>query len=98
MPALDRTNEFRACVESIAKRSALPNRDAEQKQRLLEKQRHDGSGSKSEFARMAGQIGKDISNTTLKLSKLAQCEWCSLAHGTASPPPSADLPQTKRTN
>lgn len=72
MPALDRTNEFRACVESIAKRSALPNRDAEQKQRLLEKQRQEGSSSKSEFARMAGQIGKDITSTTLKLSKLAQ--------------------------
>lgn len=31
--------------------------------------------AKSEFARMAGQIGKDINATTIKLQKLAQREW-----------------------
>jgi hypothetical protein len=34
-----------------------------------------GSGKKSEFGRMAGGIAKDINSTTLKLQKLAQCEW-----------------------
>lgn len=33
----------------------------------------------SEFARMAGQIGKDINATTIKLQKLAQCEFQSAA-------------------
>ncbi|KAG8906546.1 cis-Golgi t-SNARE syntaxin [Tulasnella sp. 403] len=71
MPFLDRTNEFRACVDSISKRSAsIPNRDAEQKQRLLAK--NQTGGAKSEFTRMASGIGKDIANTTLKLGKLAQ--------------------------
>ncbi|KAI5121138.1 hypothetical protein M0805_007136 [Coniferiporia weirii] len=70
MPIQDRTNEFRACVESIRTRSAAPSRTAEQKQRLL--QNNARAGSKSEFARMAGAIGKDISATTVKLGKLAQ--------------------------
>ncbi|EJT99939.1 snare protein SED5/Syntaxin 5 [Dacryopinax primogenitus] len=68
MPVQDRTNEFRACVESIRNRSAIVPR-AEQKQRLLA----NGRGKeKSEFARMAAGIGNDISSTTLKLNKLAQ--------------------------
>ncbi|KAI0361357.1 t-SNARE [Trametes cingulata] len=69
MPVQDRTNEFRACVESIRNRSSLPSRGAEQKQRLLQAK---ASGSKSEFTRMASAIGKDISSTTVKLGKLAQ--------------------------
>ncbi|KAI0801022.1 t-SNARE [Fomes fomentarius] len=71
MPVQDRTNEFRACVESIHNRSSFPARGAEQKQRLLQQQSK-GEGSKSEFTRMASAIGKDISSTTLKLGKLAQ--------------------------
>lgn len=67
MPVQDRTNEFRACVDSIRNRSAV--RGVESKQRLLHKDR---SSNKSEFSRMASSIGKDISNTTLKLNKLAQ--------------------------
>ncbi|KZT55032.1 t-SNARE [Calocera cornea HHB12733] len=70
MPVQDRTNEFRACVESIRNRSAvIPSKGAEQKQRLLANGKHK---EKSEFARMAGSIGNDISSTTLKLNKLAQ--------------------------
>ncbi|KAI0066459.1 t-SNARE [Artomyces pyxidatus] len=69
MPVQDRTNEFRACVESIRNRSSLPSRNAESK-RLLQSQGR--SESKSEFSRMAASIGKDISSTTLKLGKLAQ--------------------------
>lgn len=70
MPVQDRTNEFRACVESIRNRSSFPSRGAEAKQRLLQSQ---GRGdSKSEFSRMASAIGKDISSTALKLGKLAQ--------------------------
>ena len=69
MPVQDRTNEFRACVESIRNRSSLPAR-SEAKQRLLQ-QSKDGS-TKSEFTRMGTAIAKDISSTTIKLGKLAQ--------------------------
>ncbi|KAJ2955373.1 hypothetical protein NUW54_g14742 [Trametes sanguinea] len=69
MPVQDRTNEFRACVESIRNRSSFPARGAEQKQRLLQNR---AEGSKSEFTRMASAIGKDIASTTIKLGKLAQ--------------------------
>jgi hypothetical protein len=69
MPVQDRTNEFRACVESIRTRSSLPSR-SDAKQRLL--QSHGKSGGKSDFSRMAAGIGKDISSTNLKLGKLAQ--------------------------
>ncbi|KII94155.1 hypothetical protein PLICRDRAFT_50139 [Plicaturopsis crispa FD-325 SS-3] len=72
MPVQDRTNEFRACVESIRTRSSLPPRGGESKQRLLQQQPGGRAGGKSEFSRMASTIGKDISSTTLKLGKLAQ--------------------------
>ncbi|PIL31706.1 hypothetical protein GSI_06409 [Ganoderma sinense ZZ0214-1] len=71
MPVQDRTNEFRACVESIRSRSSVPARsNAEQKQRLLQQSK--SGGSKSEFTKIASAIGKDISSTTIKLGKLAQ--------------------------
>ncbi|KAH9960758.1 t-SNARE [Lactifluus volemus] len=69
MPVQDRTNEFLACVESIRNRSSLPARNPD-KERLLDKQAR--TDSKSEFTRMASAIGKDISNTSVKLGKLAQ--------------------------
>ncbi|TFY72412.1 hypothetical protein EVG20_g598 [Dentipellis fragilis] len=69
MPVQDRTNEFRACVESIRNRSSLPSRGAEAKQRLLQSQ---GRGEKSEFSRTAIAIAKDITSSNLKLAKLAQ--------------------------
>ncbi|KAI0814810.1 t-SNARE [Irpex lacteus] len=71
MPVQDRTNEFRACVESIRNRSSLPPRGSEAKQRLLQSQGKEGDG-KSEFTRMANAIAKDISSTGIKLGKLAQ--------------------------
>ncbi|KAH9065650.1 t-SNARE [Lactarius vividus] len=70
MPVQDRTNEFLACVDSIRNRSSVPVRNTD-KQRLLDKQAR--ADSKSEFTRMASAIGKDISGTTVKLGKLAQC-------------------------
>ncbi|EJD03676.1 integral membrane protein sed5 [Fomitiporia mediterranea MF3/22] len=70
MPIQDRTNEFRACVESIRSRSIAPTRAAEQRQRLLRQRGKENV--KSEFTRMATAIGKDISATALKLNKLAQ--------------------------
>jgi hypothetical protein len=70
MPLQDRTNEFLACVESIRNRSSLPPRNTD-KQRLLDKQTR--ADAKSEFTRMASSIGRDISSTTTKLGKLAQC-------------------------
>jgi len=66
MPVQDRTNEFRACVDSICNRYAM--RGTEFKQRLLNKDR----SSKSEFSRMASAIGKNINDTGFKLHKLAQ--------------------------
>jgi len=72
MPVQDRTFEFKACVESIRNRSAVPSRGAESKQRLLNGDAKGGKHSKSEFARMASAIGKDISSATIKLGKLAQ--------------------------
>jgi len=68
MPVTDRSKEFRACVESMRSRSSIPERDGQSKQRQLTTQKH----SKSEFARMASSIGKDLSSTTAKLDKLAQ--------------------------
>jgi len=70
MPVQDRTNEFKACVGSIRSRSTY-GKGAEARQRLLQ----NGSarkGGKGEFARMAGDIGKEIAETTRKLGKLAQ--------------------------
>lgn len=74
MPVQDRTNEFRACVESIRNRSTIPSRNAEQKQRLLHAQTKDSP--KSEFTRLASGIAKDINTTTIRLGKLAQRERC----------------------
>lgn len=71
MPIQDRTNEFRACVESIRNRSSLPPHGSEAKQRLLQYQK-DGD-AKSEFTKMASAIAKDISGTGIKLGKLSQC-------------------------
>ena len=70
MPLQDRTNEFHSCVESIRSRSSLPAKGPSKQRRLDDKARAD---SKSEFTRMASVIGKDISATTVKLGKLAQC-------------------------
>lgn len=67
----DRTNEFKACVDSIRNRSALGNRNSEAKQRLLSS--NTKPPGKGEFSNMASSIGKDISSTTVKLNKLAQC-------------------------
>jgi syntaxin 5 len=70
MPVQDRTNEFRACVESIRNRSTISSRNAEQKQRLLHSQAKDSP--KSEFTRLASAIAKEINTTTVRLGKLAQ--------------------------
>lgn len=78
---MDRTHEFKSCVASIRSRtSTIP----EHKQRLLngytpptpphskQKKPANGTGGRSEFAKLAGGIGRDIQQTTIKLSKLAQ--------------------------
>lgn len=72
MPVQDRTNEFRACVESIRNRSTISSRNSEQKQRLLHGQAKDSP--KTEFTRLASAIAKDINTTTIRLGKLAQRE------------------------
>jgi syntaxin 5 len=67
MPNQDRTKEFRSCVDSIRTRSAQPARNVE-KQRLLAQRKQ----NTSEFTRMAEEIAKDISSTSLRLTKLGQ--------------------------
>lgn len=67
----DRTSEFRSCVESVRLRSASTN---ELKRPLLADGSAPTKGARSEFARMAAKIGKDIQGTTFKLEKLAQRE------------------------
>lgn len=73
---MDRTQEFKSCVASIRSRTTsqlVP----EHKQRLLDRSspHHKNqrvTGARGEFARLAGMIGKDIQQTTTKLSQLAQ--------------------------
>jgi hypothetical protein len=68
LKATNRTPEFLSAVESCRLKSAsIPN---ESKQRLL--QGKDANSSKrSDFARHALQISKDLQGTTAKLEKLA---------------------------
>ena len=72
----DRTSEFRSAVESARLRSASTN---ELKRPLLADGAAQTKGARSEFARMAAKIGKDIQGTTFKLEKLAQRESRGLA-------------------
>ncbi|TXT13144.1 hypothetical protein VHUM_01545 [Vanrija humicola] len=70
MAPRDRTAEFHSALSSIKARTALPAKKRDgAKQPLLAA---GPSSSKSEFGRLAGNIAKDINNTTLKLQKLAQ--------------------------
>ncbi|WAQ83114.1 hypothetical protein PtA15_3A481 [Puccinia triticina] len=70
------SQEFKSCVASIRSRTAsqlVP----EHKQRLLDnsspnRKNQRAPGARGEFARLAGMIGKDIQQTTVKLSQLAQ--------------------------
>lgn len=67
----DRTNEFKSCVEkSVQQRST----QADAKRPLLPPGGSAAKPNRSEFARMAAKIGKDIQGTTFKLEKLAQRE------------------------
>lgn len=79
-PFFDRTSEFRSAVESAAFRAASSSSAAGGAAAPLVPQ-SGGPGNKggknaqrSEFARMAAKIGKDIQATTGKLEKLAQRE------------------------
>ncbi|KAF8578433.1 t-SNARE [Ramaria rubella] len=67
MPVQDRTNEFRACVDSIRNRSAGRNLT-----KVPQPPNGKQPSTKSEFSRMASGIGKDIAKTTANLGKLAQ--------------------------
>lgn len=78
-PYFDRTAEFRSAVESAAFRAASSSSGAPL---LLNGSNAQGAAGgkgrnaqRSEFARMAAKIGKDIQATTGKLEKLAQREW-----------------------
>jgi len=83
MAPRDRTAEFHAALSSIRARTAVPakGKPARLPDRegaatpLLGQQAPVASSSKSEFGRLAGNIAKDINGTTVKLQKLAQCEY-----------------------
>ncbi|RUP52043.1 t-SNARE [Jimgerdemannia flammicorona] len=70
----DRTQEFHSAVESIRSRS---HQTALERRSLLAtpppgSKKHSALSSKSEFAQMAGQIGKEINIVAAKLEKLTK--------------------------
>lgn len=74
---MNRTSEFKSAVEKARLRLAQNGGVPEHKQRLLGSGSGGGAGGKqaskrSEFARSAGQIAKEIQGTMGKLEKLAQ--------------------------
>lgn len=81
-PYFDRTAEFRSAVESAAFRAASSAQGAPLLANGSGGSSHHAAGGpqglkgktaqRSEFARMAAKIGKDIQATTGKLEKLAQ--------------------------
>ncbi|GAA5894001.1 hypothetical protein JCM6882_007955 [Rhodosporidiobolus microsporus] len=73
-PFFDRTSEFRSAVESAAFRAASASTSGAAQAPLLNGQQgaKGRNAQRSEFARMAAKIGKDIQGTTGKLEKLAQ--------------------------
>ena len=76
---MNRTSEFKSAVEKARLRLAQNGGVPEHKQRLLGSASGSGAGGKqaskrSEFARSAGQIAKEIQGTMGKLEKLAQRE------------------------
>ena len=70
----DRTAEFRQCYSSIANRSSLPKTATTAKGGAAGGAGGKQQQSKSEIARLAGGIARDINATTGKLQKLAQRE------------------------
>jgi syntaxin 5 len=85
MSVKDRTSEFYAAVESIRTRSSSGHggfqarHNLEHRRPLLNSNNSklvNGSTgvNKSEFARMAAAIGKDINITAAKLQKLTKCK------------------------
>lgn len=71
-----RTNEYRS-VYGAAKARAGPSSAGGGKAKQQQQQQQQGkAGSKSEVARLAGGIARDIQSTTEKLQKLAQRASC----------------------
>ncbi|BGP18679.1 hypothetical protein JCM10213_006901 [Rhodosporidiobolus nylandii] len=71
-PYFDRTAEFRSFVESAAFRAASASTSGAQAPLIPANGAKGRNAQRSEFARMAAKIGKDIQGTTGKLEKLAQ--------------------------
>lgn len=67
----DRTSEFQACVDSARQRASTSKGGAGEARKPLLGDKAQ-AGQRTEFARMAAKIGKDIQGTTFKLEKLAQ--------------------------
>lgn len=83
----DRTAEFRQCQDSIRSRNPQSTSSSNTKST---KKLNKPQTSKSEVAKLAAGIAKDINATTGKLQKLAQRE--SRAISPLLPPPTSSLP------
>jgi syntaxin 5 len=70
----DRTSEFRQCTQSISSRSNPPTASSSSKPAVKRREANKQAASKSEVAKLAAGIAKDINATTAKLQKLAQRE------------------------
>ena len=68
--AIDRTSEFHAAVSSISSRGSRS--PAESRRLLSQSPENPRLTPKSEFSRMAAQIGHNINSTGAKLQRLAQ--------------------------
>jgi syntaxin 5 len=72
----DRTNEFKSAVESSRTRN-----ESSSSSLIVGSSSSNVSGNvRSEFAKIAGKIGKDIQGTTIKLEKLAQRELLTIIY------------------
>lgn len=75
----DRTNEFRSVLTQVQKRQASSKIGSQRQSLLTDAQRAGGldgnaKPKRSEFAKKAAEIGRNIGDTMGKLEKLAQRE------------------------
>jgi len=76
----DRTSEFRSVLLQVQKRQTSSKISSQRQSLLTNEQRQEENGSASrkgartEFARRAADIRREITGTMAKLEKLAQCK------------------------
>lgn len=67
----DRTAEFYALAERIKKRGTTKNRNSP----TIDKRNASAAKTRSEFSRLAAQLGRNIAATSEKLEQLTYCKW-----------------------